>query len=288
MVTASKDIQQWRTYTPSGVKDSGTAIERLARDLKRARSVAWRLLVRDLNAQYRQSLLGYVWVFVPPLIVVLTFVLAGRAEILNTQTASIPYPVFALIGVILWQSFSEAINGPIAGVKASKKMMGKISVPPEAIVLAKLGHTVFNLAIRLVLVTVVIAWYGIGIHWSMPAAIPALFVLLIFGTALGLFLAPLGGLYDDVGLVLGITMSLWFFLTPIMYEQAAAGSIIEVINTFNPVTSLVTTPRELLIGATISRPIAFFIVTCISFTLFGIGWMVYRVSLSYVIERTSA
>src|SRR5262245_6016256 len=110
----------WTVYSAAPAHSGLRGLMALLAEAWSARGLAWRLLHRDLSARYRQSLLGYVWAVVPPLAVTLSFTLAGQAEIFNTSGTSVPYPVFALIGTILWQTFTEALHGPIKAVAAAK------------------------------------------------------------------------------------------------------------------------------------------------------------------------
>lgn len=279
----------WTIHSPnSSVTSSPNLLGRMVRDFLDARDLAWRLFVRDLSARYRQSLLGYLWAFLPPIVLTLSFVLAGRASILNTSNLSLPFPVFALIGTVLWQTFSEAINGPVQAVTQSKPLLARIKFPYEAIVLAKVGELLFSLAIRLSLIVGVLLWFGIVPSWSAFAALLPIAVLILFGTALGMMLAPLGGLYDDIAWTLTLALSLWFFLTPVVYEQPAAGSLIASANLLNPVSSLLQTARQLLSGGELTHLLDVGIVSLTTLPLFVAGWIFFRSSLAFAIERINA
>ena len=279
----------WTIHSPnSSVTSSPNLLGRMVRDFLDARDLAWRLFVRDLSARYRQSLLGYLWAFLPPIVLTLSFVLAGRASILNTSNLSLPFPVFALIGTVLWQTFSEAINGPVQAVTQSKPLLARIKFPYEAIVLAKVGELLFSLAIRLSLIVGVLLWFGIVPSWSAFAALLPIAVLILFGTALGMMLAPLGGLYDDIAWTLTLALSLWFFLTPVVYEQPAAGSLIASANLLNPVSSLLQTARQLLSGGELTHLLDVGIVSLMTLPLFVAGWIFFRSSLAFAIERINA
>src|SRR5665213_561318 len=80
------------------------------RDLLASRELAWRLFVRDTSAQYRQSILGYVWAFIPPLVASLPFVFLNSQGVVSIKETSIPYPAYAMIGTIIWQVFVDALN----------------------------------------------------------------------------------------------------------------------------------------------------------------------------------
>jgi lipopolysaccharide transport system permease protein len=278
----------WSIVSARGPQAGLLGLKAMLADVWSARGLAWRLLHRDISAKYRQSLLGYIWAVVPPLAVTLSFTLAGQAAILNIADVSLPYPVFALVGTVLWQTFADAVFGPIKAVSSAKSLLARIRFPHEAIVLAKMGEVAFNLLIRLVLILAVLWLYGIAWSPGMLLAPLAIGILILLGTAIGMLLAPLGGLYSDVEMTLALFMSFWFFVTPVMYEQAAAHSVIGALNTFNPVSPALVSGRQLLTGVAISDWAGLATTGSISLVLILGSWMVYRRSLIYMIERVSA
>lgn len=278
----------WTIHAPnSSVTSSGRLFRTMVQDFWSARDLAWRLFVRDLSARYRQSLLGYFWAFVPPIVLTLSFVLAGEASIITTST-SIAYPVFALIGTVVWQAFTEAINGPVQAVSQSKPLLARIRFPYEAIVISKVGELLFSLVIRLGLILCALLWFQLIPSWTAIASLLPIAVLILMGTALGMMLAPLGGLYDDVAWSLTLLLSLWFFLTPVVYESPDPQSIISTLNAVNPVAPLLITARQLLSGAELTHITSSLIVSGCVVPAFVAGWIFFRSSLAFAIERINA
>ena len=79
-------------------------------DLVASRELAWRLFVRNVSARYRQTLLGYVWIVVPPLAATAAFAFLQAQGVLTAQPTDVPYPFYVLVGTGLWQVFADAIN----------------------------------------------------------------------------------------------------------------------------------------------------------------------------------
>src|SRR5690349_9244965 len=103
----------WTVYTPeSPLRHPGRLARRMARDLMDSRELAWRLFIRDIAAQYRQSILGYLWVFIPPLVASLPFVYLNAQGIVRVEATPIPYGAYAIVGTIIWQVFVDAVNAP--------------------------------------------------------------------------------------------------------------------------------------------------------------------------------
>jgi len=95
--------------------------QQMWRDLIDSRELAWRLTIRDISAQYRQSLMGILWAFFPPIATALIFIVLNNRKIINIGETDIPYPAFAMFGTVLWQIFIESLNSPLKVVTKSKK-----------------------------------------------------------------------------------------------------------------------------------------------------------------------
>src|ERR671922_2550468 len=85
-------------YTPeSPLRQPARFVREMIDDLLASRELCWRLFVRDLSAQYRSSILGYLWVFVPPLVASLPFIYLNSAGVLRIAETPIPYAAYATI-----------------------------------------------------------------------------------------------------------------------------------------------------------------------------------------------
>ncbi|MGA7952686.1 MAG: ABC transporter permease [Gloeobacterales cyanobacterium] len=289
----SNNLQQKRgdiriVYNPeSAIRHPLLLFKEMWRDLLASRELAWRLLVRDISAQYRQSLLGVFWAFVPPIVTALGLVLARNTGVVNIAETDLPYPAYVMFSMALWQTFVEALNGPITAVGQAKPMLAKINFPREAIVLAKLGEVFFNFGIKLILILGLFLWFRIPFTWSILLAPVALFHLVMFGTAIGLLLAPIGTLYGDVSKVLPLIISPWLLLTPVIYPVPKGGWFGEIVN-LNPVTPLLVTIRELATTGIVSDPMGFWAMSGIALVGLLVAWVMYRLAMPFIVERMSS
>ncbi|MBT8054682.1 MAG: ABC transporter permease, partial [Gammaproteobacteria bacterium] len=122
-------------YSPdSELLSFGKLLRSMWSDLLASRELAWRLLVRNISAQYRQSLLGYAWAFLPPLFTTAIWVFLQSQKVFNVADTGMPYPVFVLTGTVLWQTFVEALNAPLKMINQSRAMLSKINFPREALI----------------------------------------------------------------------------------------------------------------------------------------------------------
>ncbi len=274
-----------RRYTPEPLLGHPvTLVRNLARDINSGRELAWRLFVRDLSAQYRQTFLGYIWAFLPPLVASLTFIFLNSQGIINIDTGGIPYPAFAMMGTLLWQVFVDAITSPPTALNGAKAMLAKINFPREAILMGGLYMVLFNFLIRLLLVAAVMAFWRItpsGTILFFPVAMAA---LLVTGFAIGLALTPLAGLYGDVTRAIPMVAQFWMLLTPVVYPARTDG-LAGILATWNPVSPLITCARESLTGMPLSLLPAFAIVTACALIATFIGLIVFRIAMPHLIAR---
>ena len=155
------------------------------RDLLVSRELAWRLLIRDISAKYRQSFLGIFWAMIPPIVTAAGFTLAKSGGIINLGNTELPYPAYVMFSMTLWQTFTESLQGPVQAVTQAKLMMAKINFPREALILAKLGEVFFNFGIKLVLIIGLFLWFKMPVTWSVILAPVALIHLIMLGTFFG-------------------------------------------------------------------------------------------------------
>ncbi len=277
--------QQITIYTPeSAIRHPGRLVTEMFKDLLACRELAWRLFVRDISARYRQSMLGYVWAFLPPIVGTLTFVLLNRSGVIATGEIAIPYPAYVMIGTLLWQVFADAVNSPIKTVTAAKSMLAKINFPREAILLSGILEVLFNFAIRLVLLAGVYIYYRIAPPVTTPLALAAVLAILCLGFMLGIILTPVGLLYTDIGQALTMALSFLMFFTPVVYSPPSTG-MLAIITKINPVSPLIVTAREwLTVGAT-SQLVPSVCVFLVTLLLLFAGWILYRLAMPILVER---
>jgi lipopolysaccharide transport system permease protein len=275
-------------YTPeSSLRHPLKLFNQMWHDLLASRELAWRLMVRDINSQYRQSLLGISWAFLPSIIMTIGFTLANKANVIQVGKTDLPYPVYVMFSTVLWQTFVEALNAPLQAVMLAKPLLAKVNFPREALIVAKLGEVFFNFAIKVILIVGLFIWFKVSITWNILLAPVAIIHLILLGTFIGLFLAPLGVLYQDISRGLTLITGFWLFITPIIYPVPKTGIFSLLVN-FNPVTPLLVTARELATTGVISHPVEFWVVSILTFIGLILTWIVFRLAMPFVIERVSS
>lgn len=256
----------------------------LGRDLWAGRELAWRLYLRDFKAQYSQTMLGYVWAFLPPLFASLTFVFLQSQGIVKIEGLGMPYAAFAMIGTMLWQTFVESIQSPLQAITASKPMLAKINFPRESILVAGLYMVLTSTAIRMLLIFGVMLVWRIVPGWSLLLLPLFLFGLMLCGFAFGMAMVPIGGLYGDVARSIPVFAQFWMLLTPVIYP-ARTGGWAGWLTKWNPVSPMIESARACLTN----QPLDQFWLAIGYIMLFGLvslmGLIGFRLIMPHLIAR---
>jgi lipopolysaccharide transport system permease protein len=254
-------------------------------DLKASKELAWRLMVRNISAQYRQTMLGYVWAFLPPLVTSFTFLFLSSGGVFNVGDTGMPKAAFMLISTSLWQFFADAVNGPLKLVTSSRQMLIKINFPREALIMAAMGEALVNFLIRFVIIAGTLIWFQIVPPWTALVLFPVgCLGLLLTGTTIGLLLTPIGMLYQDISKVLPMFLGFAMLLTPVVYSPTGDGLRGQVMK-WNPISPVLSATRDWLTAGPSEHVLSFAIVFGISLVALFCGWVLYRVSLPHIIAR---
>ncbi|HEX2834752.1 MAG TPA: hypothetical protein VHW00_17195 [Thermoanaerobaculia bacterium] len=247
-------------------------------DLRHSPSVAWRLFRSNLQARHRRAWLGYLWLLLPTLATTFVWVYVASRRVVTIAPTVLPYAVHVLVGMVLWQVFVDALQAPLQQLSSGRDLVTRSRVPHEAVMLAGLFETMLNCAVRLLIAAAAVLLFRVPIAataFLIPLGIVALALL---GFALGVLIAPLGLLYDDVGRSLALVTTFWFFLTPVIYPAPDAGLL-----ALNPVTPLLDQTRAWLTESRFSP--AFVVVTLAAAFLLVAAWLLQRVTRVHVVAR---
>jgi lipopolysaccharide transport system permease protein len=256
----------------------------MIRDLSASRELAWRLCARNITTQYRQTALGYFWAIGPPVMTSVLFILLNSANLLRPGETGVPYPVFVIVGTVAFGLFLDALNMPLNAIGAARGMLPKISFPHEALVLAGVGQVLVNFAVKATLVLAVLLIFHVPVERTAALAVVPLTGLLVLGIAIGVFLVPIGALFQDVVHALSVVASSLVFLTPAAYTPPRAG-LLGAITSWNPLTPLIMAARDVLVHGSSPQMPATLTVVAASIVALLLSWIVLRLAMPILIER---
>ena len=216
--------------------------------LFRYRGLIQTLVVRDLKARYRGSVLGFFWSFINPLLLLLIYSFVFTTVLPGLHPPEMePYALFMFCGILPWTWFSssllESSGTLIAGGNLIKKVLFPAEVLPIVTVLANMVHFFLGLPIL----------GGFLIYYRHPPDLADIFwfpiivlVQLVLTLGLALLVSALTVHFRDLKDLLGNLLTLWFFATPIIYPMQQAPENIRWALNLNPMTHLSISYQEVL------------------------------------------
>lgn len=217
------------------------------KELKEYRDLFYLLVTRDIKIMYAQTVLGFAWAVLNPMIQIIIFTLVfGR--IAKIPTDGIPYFLFATVAIIPWTYMSNALTVSSQSLVTGQNMLGKVYFPrllfPMAPVFAKLP----DFFISLIIVAFAMIYYG-----RVPSAsilYMPLFVLemIIIPAALGLWLSAMAVRYRDVKFIVQFLIRMLMFTAPIVYSASSIPEQYRMLYSLNPLVSVIEGMRACMLG----------------------------------------
>jgi lipopolysaccharide transport system permease protein len=220
------------------------------KELVRYRELFYFFTWRDIKVKYKQAALGFLWAVLQPLIMMMIFTLIFSRG-LNIPSEGIPYPVFALSGLIIWNIFSNGLLNSANSMVTNANIIKKIYFPRLIIPMSSILTAMFDFCFALIIYIGVLIYYNHHVDWirviyCLPIAI-LLTVITTFG--LGTFLAALNVKYRDFQYVLPFLIQFLLFVNPVVYSSKIfQEGWIGWIMKFNPLANAINLSRSAFTG----------------------------------------
>ncbi len=272
-------------YTPNPLKHSSLyqILKILATDVWTNRELIWQLAYRDFTKRYKQSAVGILWVFFMPFVTMGTFLLLNISGVINLGQLPVPYPIYGLLSVSLWNLFSTGLTHVTGSLESSRNLVSHINTSKSAIVMSSFFYVIIDFIIRLLILGSIYVIYG-----KFPPLqlllIPLLILPIFFLTlTIGFITSLLQVIIKDTMQFLTVFLNFAILLLPIMYPLPRIG-ILAVINRYNPLFYIITVPRDIIIG-NVPNLLAYFWSCLVIFVLFLTTWIFFHKAVPKVIEK---
>ncbi len=212
------------------------------------RELVYFLAWRDVKVRYKQTVLGVAWALLQPLLNMVVFsIFFGRLA--GVPSDGLPYPLFVLTALVLWQIFSYSLTEASASVVANERLITRVYFPRLAIPIAAVLSALLDFAISAVILLFALVAYGVTLSWRAVTA-PAFVALAILAAfSVALWLSALNVRYRDVRYTLGFVAQLWLFVTPVAYPASLVPARWALVYSLNPMAAAVEGFRWALLGA---------------------------------------
>jgi ABC-type polysaccharide/polyol phosphate export permease len=244
-----------------------------------ARTFLLRELVRrDFRGRYAGSLLGFAWSFVQPLwqLFLFSFVFSTVLKVSPVGERTDRFWVFLLAGLLPWLAIQEGVLRGATAVTDNANLVKKLRFPAEVLVLSAVIGALLHEAIAAAVFLAVLASLGELTPAGLPWLLVAVPLQLALTCGLALLLAGINVFFRDAAQILGMALTGWFYLTPIVFPEALVPARLQGFVVANPLTGLVRLYRAALIGGEPPGAVALTVVAVSAVVLLGAGLWVFR------------
>jgi len=220
------------------------------KELKRYRDLFYFLVWRDIKVLYAQTILGFSWALLQPLIQIVIFTIIF-GKVAKVSSEGVPYVLFSTVAVIPWTYMSQAMTQSSMCLVQHQRILGKIYFPriifPITPVLARL----VDFFISIVIIIAIMLYYDLAPTWNL-LWFPFFVILMIaIPTSVGMLLSAMAIRYRDVRHAMTFVMRLLIYSAPILYSASAIPEHYRIIYSLNPIVGVIEGFRACLLGTAI-------------------------------------
>ena len=240
------------SLSPKILRERSYTLQRLI-ELVKCRELIYNLVVRELKARYKSSVLGFLWSLLNPLGMMLVFTLVFTVMMPSDIER---FPIFLLCALLPWNYFSAGVMVSINSIVGNSNLVKKVYFPREVLpissVLANLVNFLLTLVVLFAVLFVLHAPWSPWL-WLLPVVIA---IQTCFMLGMAFILSTINVFYRDTMMIMDVLMLAWFFLTPVVYPIERLPHSYELLGVsldihrlmyiVNPMASLVATYRDLL------------------------------------------
>lgn len=253
----------------------------LAADLKEIvteqyefRELLYQMTRRDLLLRYKQAVMGFGWAIFMPLVNTVVFsVIFTRVAPLDT---GMPYPIYAFCGLLAWNFSASSFRFAVTSLTANANLVTKVYFPREIFPISAVLVSLVDFAIGAMVLVGLMAYYQVAPTGALIALPWVLLVHVIFTLGISLLLAMANLFYRDVKYLFELVLTVWMFLSSVLYPVERIGGAMGWLLQFNPLTPIIEGYRDVLLRGRTPDPVSFLITTALSALFLVVAWVVFH------------
>lgn len=207
------------------------------------------LVITDFKLRYKGSALGYVWTLLRPL-ALFAVLYVVFVHFLRIGSGVPHFAVYLLLGVVLWNYFTEVTNNGLSSIVGKGDLLRKLAFPRYVVVVAGSFSALINLVINLFVIALFMIINGVPFTFAILWLIPLIIELFVFALALAFILSALYVKFRDVNYIWELILQAGFYATPILYPITmviAMSPLAAQIMILNPVAQILQDARYFVV-----------------------------------------
>lgn len=222
------------------------------KELWRYRDLVMLFVKRDLKNFYKQTVLGPLWIIIKPFLSTFVFTIIFGI-IANISTEGVPQFLFFMSGNIVWGLFSNCLSQSSSTFIGNARLFGKVYFPRLVMPISGIVYNFVNFLLQFAaffILTIIYVIIGKNVQLNIAALLTPLLILQIslLGTGFGLLISSVTAKYRDLNILVSFGLSLWMYLTPVVYPSSQVPQSLRPIFLLNPVAPIIETFRFSFLG----------------------------------------
>lgn len=246
------------------------------------RSLVMLFALNEVKLRYRNSVLGFLWTFLEPLLMLSVLYFVFTNIIKNTVEN---YPLYLLLGLIIWYMFSRATSGGLSSLLDKSSIIQKVYFRREIVIISSCLSAFIMMAFEFVAFSV----FVISFQFVPPITIFLLPLVLIdlFLLCIGIsfILSVLNVYFRDIRFIWQVVLQAGFFLSPIFYKLDMFPQQIRQILNFNPIVTILDSARDLTLYGTLPPLDSTIYLVVITFIILIIGYFFFKGKQKTIVEQ---
>jgi ABC-type polysaccharide/polyol phosphate export permease len=238
------------------------------------RELLFQMVKRDLLLRYKQTIMGFGWAVFMPLVNTAVFsVVFTKVAPLDTP---VPYPIYAYCGLWAWNFFAASLRFAVVSLTGNPSLVGKVYFPREIFPFSSIFVSLVDFLVGS------LPLIGLMVYYRLVPTEAILFLPLVvlvhvtFTAAVGLLLSVANLFYRDVKYLFELVLSVWMFMTSVLYPLETVGGRVGAIVRLNPMTPIIEGYRVALLGVPMRDPAGFAVAALGSLVLLATAWVVFH------------
>ena len=221
------------------------------KELKEYKDLFYFLVRRDVFAKYKQTVLGFIWAIIQPLMtmVVFSIVFVGLAKV---PSDGVPYPVFSYVALVPWQYFSGAMVLSTASLIGGANIFTKVYFPRLIIPIIPVVARLVDFFIAFVIIFCLMAWYGIVPTINIMFIPLLVIVMLLTSAGIGMWLSAMAIQYRDIQYASNFLSRILMYVAPVIWPVSLIsekfGDTARLIYGLYPMAGVIEGFRSALLG----------------------------------------
>jgi lipopolysaccharide transport system permease protein len=222
-------------------------------ELWRSRELIYFLTWREAKIRYKQTAIGVLWAILQPVLTTVIFTVIF-SQIARFDSGDIPYPLFALSGLLLWLYFNNAVSNASNALLTNTSLVTKVYLPRMIVPLSVVLAGLIDLLIGLAILAGMLLYYRIQITATILLAPVFILMTVVLAASFGVLFSAVNVRFRDVKYALPFLLQIWMFLSPVFYSQDILSEKWKMVLRFNPLYGILSGFRASLLGGGFDWP----------------------------------